>query len=477
MLPDYERIDQDAFRILELLCRQPSVSAEARALDETAVLVEELLVDAGFGTRRLQVAASPVAVYGEQRGRSEFTLLLYNHYDVQPVDPVELWESPPFEPTERDGKLFARGTADNKGELAVRLAVIRALREQDNELPISIRWIIEGEEEVLSPHFDEIVRVNRELLRTDACLWEGAPARLRDGRPSIALGFKGALSVRLDVRALDSDAHSALAAVAPGAAWRLIDALASLRDRSGEILIPGFAEHVRTPTDAELQAIAEQSGAMEEEVRTTYGIRATYDNVAGPAYRQRISFAPTANVAGVHAGYSGPGVKTVLVAEASAWLDFRLVPDRHPEEILNLLRTHLKREGFSDVGVSPLGTAEPAGTPIEHPFVQRVVRVAERTSAKPASILPRAGGTLPIIASLHRQLNVPGLSAPRKPVLLRRPRTRTERTRQARRRQPSDPLHLRIAPGSGLANRRVRAVPLSEGPSRPGFRVLTLLSS
>lgn len=412
MAPDFARIEEDAVQILEVLCRQPSVSAEARALDETAALVDELLVGAGFRTQQLRVEGSPVAVYGEQEGRSDYTLLLYNHYDVQPVEPLEEWLSPPFEPTERDGKLFGRGTADNKGELAVRLAVIRALREQDGGLPIRVRWIVEGEEEVLSPHFDEIVRVNADLLRADACLWEGSPTRLRDGRPCIGIGFKGALSVRLDVRLMSSDSHSALAAVAPSAAWRLIDALASIRNRENEILIPGFQEQVRAPTAAELRAIVEQSDSMEEEARATYDIATTLDEVTGAAYRERISFAPTANVAGIHGGYSGPGMKTILVAQASAWLDFRLVPDQHPDQILELLRAHLEHEGFNDLEVSVLGAAEPAGTPIEHPFVKRVARVAEESSGKPASILPRAGGTLPIIASLQRHLNLPGVSAP-----------------------------------------------------------------
>jgi acetylornithine deacetylase/succinyl-diaminopimelate desuccinylase-like protein len=409
--PDFARIGEDALRLLERLCREPSVSTEGRALDETAALVEELVGASGFETRLLGVEGAPPAVYGEQRGRSDYTLLLYNHYDVQPPDPLELWDSPPFEPTVRGGKLFARGAADNKGELAVRLAVIRALREVEGELPIGIRWVIEGEEEILSPHFDEIVRENVELLRADACLWEGAPTRLRDGRPSIGLGFKGSLSVRLDVRVMSSDAHSALAAVAPSAAWRLIDALSSLRDRDNKVLIAGFNERVRKPTPQELKAIAEQGDSMEAEARETFGMRATLDDASGAVYRERLSFAPTANVAGIHGGYGGTGIKTILVAEASALLDFRLVPDQQPKEILRLLEEHFGRERF-DVAVTVLGTCEPAGTPIEHPFVQRVIRVAEQTSGKPASIVPRVGGSLPIIASLQRHLNIPGLSAP-----------------------------------------------------------------
>jgi acetylornithine deacetylase/succinyl-diaminopimelate desuccinylase-like protein len=174
MAPDFGRMQEDALRILDLLCRRPSVSAEGRALDETAELVGEMLVGAGFETQQLRADEGAAAVFGEQPEREDFTLLLYNHYDVQPVDPLDLWESPPFEPTLRDGKLFARGTCDNKGELAVRLAVIRALREQDG-LPIRVKWIVEGEEESGSQNFDEIVRRNSELLRADGALWE-APA-------------------------------------------------------------------------------------------------------------------------------------------------------------------------------------------------------------------------------------------------------------------------------------------------------------
>lgn len=408
-------IEEDALRLLEQLCRQPSVSAEGQALESTAEMVEQLLVNAGFDTRQLQVEGGPAAVYGEQHGRSDYTLLLYNHYDVQPVDPLELWESPPFEPTLRDGKLFGRGVADNKGELAVRLAVIRALRERLGELPISIRWIIEGEEEVLSPHFDEIVRRNAELLRADGCLWEGSPARLQDGRLSIGLGFKGALSVRLDVRLLKSDAHSAIAAVAPSAAWRLVEALASLRDRGGTVRIDGFYEDVREPSEAERRAIAEQGDALEHESREGLGIKEFTNGLTGAAFRERISFGPTCNIAGIETGYSGPGMKTVLPADATALLDFRLVPAQRPDKTLALLRAHLANEGFADVQVTELGSAEAAGTPIEHPFVQRVARIAEELTGRPASITPRIGGTLPIISSLQRHLGVPGLAAPDNP--------------------------------------------------------------
>jgi acetylornithine deacetylase/succinyl-diaminopimelate desuccinylase-like protein len=415
MSAHYERMVEDAVRITELLCRQPSVSAEQRALDETADLVEELLAGVGFATRQLRADGSAPAVYGEQRGRSDFTLLLYNHYDVQPADPLDLWESEPFEPTVRDGKLFARGTSDNKAELAVRLAVLRALLDEDGELPINVRWIVEGEEEIGSANFDAIVRENAELLRADGALWEGGAARLPDGRPDIALGFKGMLNVRLDVTALATDAHSSLEAVAPSAPWRLVQALASIRNREGTVRVAGFYDAVVPPTDEERAALAAASFSDEDQLRETLGIERFSDGLTGAALWERASFRPTSNLAGFHSGYGGPGIKTVLPAAASAWLDFRLVPDQQADQIFELIRAHLEREGFSDVAAKKLGEATPAKTPLGDPFVRRVIDVAEAVSGAQASVTPLAAATLPIVASFRDHLGVPGLSAPDNP--------------------------------------------------------------
>jgi acetylornithine deacetylase/succinyl-diaminopimelate desuccinylase-like protein len=416
MAPDYGRMAEDAVRITELLCRQPSVSAERRALDETADLVEELLAGVGFETRQLRADGSAPAVYGDQGGRGEFTLLLYNHYDVQPEEPLDLWETPPFEPTLRDGKLFARGTSDNKGELAIRLAVLRALRDEAGELPIRVRWIVEGEEEIGSVNFDAIVRDHAELLRADAGLWEGSAARLPDGRPEFALGFKGALGVRLDVRALATDAHSSLEVAAPSAPWRLVQALASLRSRDGSVQIAGFYDDVRAPTSAEREAIANTSTAEEDDLRATLGLDEFLDGLTGAALWERLAYRPSSNISGLETGYHGPGIKTVLPAVASGWMDFRLVPDQQPEEILRLLRAHLEREGFADVEVTPLVLAKPATTSLEDPFVRRVVAVAETVSGAQASIVPLAAGTLPIVASMQERLEVAGMAAPDNPV-------------------------------------------------------------
>jgi acetylornithine deacetylase/succinyl-diaminopimelate desuccinylase-like protein len=396
--------------LLEQLCRQPSVAAQNLGIAEMASMLESLLQDAGFTTRRLCVEGAPPAIYAEQRGRSPYTVLLYNHYDVQPAEPLELWESPPYEPTVRDDKLFARGVSDNKGEIAARLTALRALRATQGELPVTIHWLIEGEEEVGSPHFAALAERYADLLRADGCLWEGAGFD-PEGRPTLTLGSKGFLYVQLDAQGAARDAHSGTAPILPSAAWRLVQALASLRTPDGWVRIPGFYDAVRSATAAELDALADQAD-MEERLRQTYGIEQFVDGLTGLALRQRHAFSPTCNIAGLLSGYTGEGAKTVLPARAMAKIDFRLVPDQDPQEILTRLRAHLDEQGYADVRVTLWGMAEPAVTPIEHPFVQRIVAIATSFEGRKPSITPIMGGTLPLLGPLRRFVGVPGLAAP-----------------------------------------------------------------
>jgi acetylornithine deacetylase/succinyl-diaminopimelate desuccinylase-like protein len=400
----------EAQTLVERLCSQPSIAAQNVGLQETADLVQSLLEDAGFTTQQLQVEGAPPAVYGGQRGGSEFTLLLYNHYDVQPPDPLGLWESPPFEPTVRNGNLYARGCSDNKGEIAARLAAMRALRAVVGKLPITIRWIIEGEEEVGSPHFGALAEEYAELLRADGGLWEGSGFDVED-RPVITLGTKGMLYVQYEVQGTGQDAHSGNATILPSAAWRLVQALASLRGPDGKVRIPGFYDAVRAPTEAQLEALADQTD-MEEEMRKAFQVEQFVDGLTGMPLRERRAFTPTCNIAGLLSGYTEEGVKTVLPARAMAKMDFRLVPDQDPDDILAKLRAHLKTQGYADVNVTRLGGAVPVVTPIKHPFVQRILQIAESFSGRPPSIQPIVGGTLPLLGPLQRYVGVPGLMAP-----------------------------------------------------------------
>ncbi len=400
----------EAQALLEQLCRQPSIAAQGLGIAEMANLTESLLREAGFRTQQLVAGGAPPAVYGELRGRSNYTILLYNHYDVQPPEPLELWHSPAFEPTVRDGKLYARGASDNKGEIAARLAAIRALRAAYGELPITLRWIIEGEEEIGSPHFEAIASTYSTLLQADGCLWEGSsfdPA----GRPILTLGTKGLLYVQLDVQCTGGDAHSGMAPILPSAAWRLVQALATLRTPEGRVRIPGFYDLVRAPSEAQLAALADQTD-MEAQLRETYGVERFVDGLTGVALRERAAFSPTCNIAGLVSGYTGEGTKTVLPAKASAKIDFRLVPDQDPHDILAKLRAHLAAEGYGDIQLTTFAAAEPVVTPIDAPFVQRIIKIAETFAGKRPSVMPITGGTLPLLGALRRYVGVPGLCAP-----------------------------------------------------------------
>jgi acetylornithine deacetylase/succinyl-diaminopimelate desuccinylase-like protein len=412
---DDDRVARDALGLTQELCALPSVSAENLGLEAMAARLEELLGESGFETRQLRVPGAAPAVWGEQRGRSPYTLLLYNHYDVQPADPLDLWVSPPFEPTIRDGCLYARGTADNKGQIATRLAVIRALRDAQGELPIGIRWIIEGEEEMGSTNFAAIAREHAELLRADAAFWEGSPTD-SDGRPEIAIGFKGALAFRLDVETMQSDAHSGSVGVLPSAPWRLLEAINAIRDPDGRIMLPGFLDAVRDPGESARAALDVHGDGLEAELRETYGVDRFVDGVSGRSFRERLCFEPSFNIAGISTGYSGPGMKTVTPARASAWFDFRLVPDQHPDGVLATLRGRLESKGLADVEVTVLVKADPIMTPIDHPLVQQVASIAERVSGVGPIIHPMFPGSLPLLTALRDHVGVPGLSAPDNPI-------------------------------------------------------------
>lgn len=400
----------EAQHLLERLCRQRSVAAQNDGVEEMANLVESLLAENGFSIQRLTVDDAPPVIFGEIRGRSPFTLLLYNHYDVQPAEPLELWDTPPFEPTIRDGKLYARGSSDNKAEIAARLTAIRALRAAHGELPITIRWMIEGEEEIGSIHFDEIAQKYAHLLQGDGALWEGSGFD-EDGRPSLVLGCKGLVYVQLDVQGVGVDAHSGNAPILPSAAWRLVQALASLRTPEGKVLIPGFYDAVMTPSEAEIEALASQ-GDHEELLKKAFAVETFNDNLTGIELRKRQAFSPTCNIAGLLSGYTGEGTKTVLPAKAMAKIDFRLVPEQDPDDIVAKLRAHLDAHGYQDIRITTFGNAEPVMTPLAHPFAQRVAHIAEEYAEKPVSITPLGGGTLPLLGSMRKHVNLLGLMAP-----------------------------------------------------------------
>ncbi|HEX7975500.1 MAG TPA: M20/M25/M40 family metallo-hydrolase [Anaerolineales bacterium] len=399
---------------LSRLAAQPSVAAQNWGLAECADLVAGLLRKRGFAVEVLATGGAPV-VYGERKGRSGKTLLIYNHYDVQPPEPLELWDSPPFEPALRGGKLYGRGVSDDKGHITSRLFAIDALLAEAGELPCTIKFVIEGEEEISSVHLKDFVRENQARLAADACVWEFGGVDDHE-TPDETLGLRGICYVELSVETARMDAHSGLGgSIFPNAAWRLVWALNSLKGPDERIRIPGFYDPVQPPSprDRALLAALPEDAA---ELKQRYGLDHFLKGLTGGVELKVAGvFEPTCTICGLTSGYQGPGSKTVLPARASAKVDFRLVPDQLPEQVLEQLRQHLDAEGFADVQISFLGGEPPARTDPDDPFVALVVRTAEPVYGKPMQILPLSGGSgpsHPFIYYLHLPVVTAGAGYP-----------------------------------------------------------------
>ncbi|HEX5502729.1 MAG TPA: M20/M25/M40 family metallo-hydrolase [Thermomicrobiales bacterium] len=385
---------EEALDDLARLCRQPSVAAQQLGMAECAELTATLLRAHGFTAEVLPTGGAPV-VYGEAPGASDKTLLCYNHYDVQPAEPLDLWQSPPFEPTRRDGRLYARGVSDDKGHIVSRLAAIRALRAVHGELPCRVKFIIEGEEEIGSTHLPAFIAAHRNLLAADGCLWEFGMVDY-EGRPTTYLGMRGDFYVELAVRALDHDAHSGLGgSIFPNAAWRLVWALATLKGPDELITIPGWYDDVREPSARDLELLARLPDD-EARLKESFGLDRFLGGATGVALRRQAVFVPTCTISGLTSGYQGPGSKTVLPAAASAKVDFRLVPEQNPADLLVKLRRHLDERGFADVEIAQLGGERAARTDPDAPFVRLVAATAQEVYGQPLVLAPLSGGSGPM---------------------------------------------------------------------------------
>ncbi|MGE5374765.1 MAG: M20/M25/M40 family metallo-hydrolase [Bacteroidota bacterium] len=379
---------------LSRLVAQPSVGAQNLGMRECAALVADMLRARGFEVRVMDTRGAPV-VYGERNGKAKKTLLIYNHYDVQPPEPLELWETPPFEPSLRNGKLYGRGVSDDKGHIVSRLFALDALLAVDGELPCNIKFIIEGEEETASVNLYEFVEDNQELLKADACMWEFGGVDHTD-TPVQYLGLRGICYVELSIDLLSTDVHSGLGgSIFPNAAWRLIWALNSIKGPDERILIPGFYDNIKKPTQRDIDLLTALDDPTED-YKSRYGVPYFIKGLTGGVdLKVEEIFSPTCTICGLTSGYQGPGSKTVLPARASAKVDFRLIPDQDPTDILKKLRAHLDAQGFSDVQITDLGGDAPARTDPDHPFIQLVAKTAEEVYEMPQKLIPMSGGSGP----------------------------------------------------------------------------------
>jgi acetylornithine deacetylase/succinyl-diaminopimelate desuccinylase-like protein len=377
---------------LSEFARVPTISARREAEREGAEATLKILERYGIAARQMDVAGGPPMVVGDVAGPPGApTLILYNHYDVQPVDPLDEWKRKPFDPVVADGNLYARGVSDTKGNVVAQALAQAAVREATGSLPVSLRFMVEGEEEVGSPHLPAFAKRHPALFRGAGATIE-ASGHTPAGVPEVYMGSKGILYVELRVRTADVDQHSSLAASLPNPAWRLLAALRAIRDDRGRILIPGFYGGIAAPRAEDL-AFLRRNPFDPAVYRKTYGATEVFGGATRLGRLRAYCYTPTCNIDGFYTGFIGEGSKTINPAYAKVKLDFRLLPGQRPLRILASLKAHLRKKGFRDVLVVPHSIFEPGASSISTRLGQATLAACREVYGRAPAVFPWMGGS------------------------------------------------------------------------------------
>jgi acetylornithine deacetylase/succinyl-diaminopimelate desuccinylase-like protein len=390
----------------------PSISAlpqHAADVRRTAEWTSTEMTKVGLqNVRLIETPGNPV-VYGEWLGAAGApTILFYGHYDVQPVDPLDKWISPPFEATVRDGEIYARGSADDKGQIFMHFKALEAWLKQAGTLPVNIKLFIEGEEEVGSTHLDTFVQENRDLLKADVVVISDSPMFDR-GVPSICYGLRGLAYFQIDLKGTNSDLHSgSFGGAVANPAFVLGQILAQMKDKGGRIKIPGFYDDVRALQDEE-RAEWKKLPFNETRYRKDLGAPKLFGE-SGYTTLERVWARPTFEVNGLLAGFTGEGAKTVIPATAMAKVSMRLVPDQDPAKIGDLFEAYIKKMAPKTVEVTltRMHGGKPWMADFDNPFVQAAGRAIERGFGK-VPVFNREGGSIPVVSTFQQELGVPSV--------------------------------------------------------------------
>jgi acetylornithine deacetylase/succinyl-diaminopimelate desuccinylase-like protein len=377
---------------LQTLIRQPSVSAKNQGIEECAKLVSKILKKSGIPSQilRLKKGVAPL-VYGEVKSKKNpnKTLLFYNHYDVQPVDPLDLWDDAPFSGKKIGNKIFGRGSSDDKGELITRIKAVESYLKTTGDVPCNVKFIIEGEEETGSTNIEKYLKKYRKKFSCDGVIWEFGYVDTKN-RPIIGLGMKGLLYVELSKKETIRDAHSSLAVIIKNPAWRLIEAVNTIRDSKGKILIKDWYKEAKPFTKSDLKIL--RSEPFEElSFKKEFGIKDFVDRKKGLEIKKALAGDATCNIAGFVSGYTGQGAKTVLPAEALVKIDFRLIPEMVPKKQISRLKMHLKSKGFEDIKVKVYHGEAAARTEPTNPIVSQIKKSADEIFGKSILNISNAG--------------------------------------------------------------------------------------
>lgn len=403
------RRDRHLAELMEFL-RIPSISALSthRAdVRRAAAWLADRLRRAGLEHVAVEeTGGHPVVVGDWLHAPGAPTVLIYGHYDVQPVDPESLWTTPPFEPQIRDGRLYARGASDDKGQTFMHVLAVEAWLEETGRLPVNVKFLVEGEEEVGSRHLDAYVERNRDRLAADVVVVSDTPM-FAAGRPAVCYGLRGIASMEVRVQGPASDLHSGLyggSVLNPIQA--LVALLASLHDADGRVAVPGFYDDVR-PLSAEERDAFARLPFDEEAYRRQLGVPALFGE---PGYTtlERVWARPTLEFNGINGGFQGEGGKTIVPSWASAKISCRLVPDQDPEKVLDAIEQHLRARAPRAVELTiERGAGSPASiVPLDHPAVRAAAQTLQETYGQPADFI-RMGGSIPIVQTFRERLGAP----------------------------------------------------------------------
>lgn len=400
-----ERRDAHLEELLDLL-RIPSVSTDPALADEVrraARFLQDDLTAHGFETELLETPRHP-AVFAERHVSDEApTVLIYGHYDVQPADPLDLWTSDPFEPVVGDGLIIARGASDDKGQMFAHVKGVEALMAADGALPMNVKFLLEGEEEIGSENLSALLETHRDKLATDSVVISDG-AMLPGKVPTLTYGLKGMVYLEIRLRTADLDLHSgAYGGAVPNAAFDLATMLAALKDADGRITVPGFYDEVLELSDEEREQL-ERVPFDAEAYGSEIGV-ATNPGEAGRGLLERLWARPTLDVNGIGSGFQGDGSKTVIPAEAMAKVSCRLVPNQNPERIAEALEAHIRSLAPAGAKVEVIhhNHAWWALSPLDSNAV-RAAAEAVRTVDGRDPVFVRTGGSIPVVSDFQRTL-------------------------------------------------------------------------
>ena len=392
----------------------PSISALAEHAEDVKRCAQWTADElARVGLEHVRVISTPgnPVVYADwlhAEGDDVPTILFYGHYDVQPVDPLDEWVTPPFEANVREGEIYARGAADDKGQIFMHFKAVEAHLARAGKLPVNIRFLLEGEEEIGSKHLDGFVRDHADELRADVVVISDSPMFDRSV-PSLCYGLRGLAYLQVDVRGTDTDLHSgSFGGAVANPAFVLSQILSQMKDRGGRVKIPGFYDDVR-PLREEERAEFARLPFNERQYRNEIGAPKLFGE-RGHTTLERVWARPTFEVNGLLSGFTGDGAKTVIPAVSMAKVSMRLVPDQDPETVADQFEAYVRKIAPStvDVTVSRMHAGKPWMTDLDNPFVQAAGRAVERGFGRPP-VFTREGGSIPVVSTFQEILGLPSV--------------------------------------------------------------------